>query len=467
MSRPRDQVASQVVTQDYVERCATRSDLLNASQQLDLPKEYAASYGRLQLGRPIFTSKVQINSFALDVMALHKILTSIPQRAFDGDVGRYCAAISLDPALGELMRRRSTGAVAVHARADAYHDGSGFRLLEYNLGSELGGTDAAQVNRAYLQNSAFERFAAGRSLGYTDTTARLARLFRRYAADIGVSEPVVALVEANGALLAHARVFVALQEALCQRGIDLLLGEIGGLRRAGGRVTLGSRNVDVVLRYFSAAEIADDSDARTFYDELLEADREGEIRLVTSLESSLFTSKAALGLLFDPAVSATLSAAELQVVDRLVPWTRVLSPANASNEDEAELLARCSAEKAQLVIKPGLGYGGVGVCIGSDVTREEWDQALDNSKGTDWVVQRKVPAAPEPVRSPLSGDIENWTANWGIFIDDDGYSGAFVRALRPTDGSVVGYSNPGTRGACVFTVPDAPETPAKAVQCNG
>lgn len=467
MSRPSYQEAHQAVTRDYVERCAMRSDLLNASQHLDLPKEYAASYGRLQLGRPIFASKLQINSFALDVMALHEILVSLPERAFDGDVGRYCAAIGLDPVLGELMRHRNTGAVAVHGRADAYHDGSGFRLLEYNLGSELGGTDTAQVNRAYLQNSAFERFAAGRSLGYMDTTARLARLFRRSAADIGVSEPVVALVEANGALLAHARVFTALQEALCQRGIDLLLGEIGGLRRAGGRVTLGGRSVDVVLRYFSAAEIAADPDARTFYDELLAADSAGEIRLVTSLESSLFTSKAALGLLFDPAVSATLSATEMQTVDRIVPWTRVLSPNTAAEKDAADLKAQCTAERAQFVIKPGLGYGGVGAVIGSDVTREEWEQSLENSKGTDWVVQRKVLAAPEQVRSPLTGDIENWTANWGIFVDDDGYSGAFVRALRPTDGSVVGYANPGTRGTCVFTVPDAPETPAQAVRSNG
>jgi hypothetical protein len=68
-------------------------------------------------------------------------------------------------------------------------------------------------------------------------------------------------------------------------------------------------------------------------------------------------------------------------------------------------------------------------------------------------VQRIVTPASEPVCNPDTGALEDWRANWGIFTTGAGYAGAFVRALQIHDGSVISYSNPGTRGACVYTYP--------------
>lgn len=50
-------------------------------------------------------------------------------------------------------------------------------------------------------------------------------------------------------------------------------------------------------------------------------------------------------------------------------------------------------------------------------------------------------------------------ANRGVFVDEGGYNGAFVRALGPAEGSIVAYSNPGTCGACVFAAPPAGAAP--------
>ena len=56
----------------------------------------------------------------------------------------------MDERLAELMRLGATGHPELYGRADAYHDGTSYKLLEFNVGSELGGIDAAQVNRALL-----------------------------------------------------------------------------------------------------------------------------------------------------------------------------------------------------------------------------------------------------------------------------------------------------------------------------
>jgi protein tyrosine phosphatase (PTP) superfamily phosphohydrolase (DUF442 family) len=57
------------------------------------------------------------------------------------------------------------------------------------------------------------------------------------------------------------------------------------------------------------------------------------------------------------------------------------------------------------------------------------------------------------VCNPDNGALEDWRANWGIFATQAGYAGAFVRALQIDDGSVISYSNAGTRGACVYSYP--------------
>jgi hypothetical protein len=74
-------------------------------------------------------------------------------------------------------------------------------------------------------------------------------------------------------------------------------------------------------------------------------------------------------------------------------------------------------------------------------------------KDQDYVVQRIVSPASEPVCNPDTGALEDWRANWGVFTTRAGYAGAFVRALQIHDGSVISYSNPGTRGACVYSYP--------------
>jgi hypothetical protein len=150
-------------------------------------------------------------------------------------------------------------------------------------------------------------------------------------------------------------------------------------------------------------------------------------------------------------VRETFSAVERAVVDRIVPWTRLLGAGGPFGRDRAELVERCRAGREDLVLKPGVGYGGVGTVVGHEATDEQWRQALLDRAAGDHVVQQRVRPAGEPVVNAETGDVEHWVANWGVFVDSEGYNGGFVRALKPNEGAVVSYSNSGTRGTCVFT----------------
>jgi hypothetical protein len=165
----------------------------------------------------------------------------------------------------------------------------------------------------------------------------------------------------------------------------------------------------------------------------------------------MFASKANLALLHDPFVHEALDPSERELVDRIVPWTRTLGPGpGTATGERAGLLARCRAEQQDLVIKPGIAYGGVGTLIGRDTSAEVWRQALASGEdGT--LVQQFVRPVAETVVDAGTGEAFGWQANWGIFVNAQGYAGGFVRALRPEHGSVISYSNPETRGTCIFT----------------
>jgi hypothetical protein len=459
------------VTRQYVEDCLEPGSRLRpVATELELPEAFAKSYGQVQLDRPLFVPEKEMSAFAADLATLFDLLVSLPTRVFDGDLRRYCAAVGMDDRMAELMCQGAGDArPPLYARADAYHDGTGFRLLELNVGSELGGIDTAQVNRAYLKASAFGDFARRHQLGHVDTLSRLVARLRRVAAPVTTDEPVVGLIESNGGLAAHDHVFLAIQEAMSELGVRLLLGELHELGERNGKVTLRDNPLDVVLRYFVSGELVDDPAGQKTLDTVVRADEAGRTALFTPLIGGAFASKASLGLLHEPAVRATLSAGERAVVDRVVPWTRLLdTPPQLAGptpaDDRAELIDRCRADRENLVLKPGVGYGGVGAVVGHEVTDEQWRRALSDRSIRDYVVQRRVRPATEPVVNTATGVVEDWVANWGIFVDPEGYAGGFVRALKPTDGAVVSYSNPGTRGTCVFTFPNElphPDNPAE------
>jgi hypothetical protein len=449
------------VTAEYVDECfGESSSLRRAAAEIVLPHTYSKSYGKLVLARPLFVDHDEITGFGDDLTALFTLLTSLPARCFDGDLQRYCAALGMDERLADLMRLGATGHPELYGRADAYHDGTSYKLLEFNVGSELGGIDAAQVNRALLNVASFRDFADHHQLAYIDTAAVLGDALRAAAHRVTSSgEPVVALLEGPGGLKEHEHVFVAIQEAMHGHGIDLLLGEIDQVGFRNGKAMLDGIPVDVVLRYFAAGQLLDYPTSRDALDMLMRAHHAGDTVLFTPLESGLFASKTCLALVHDPRLREELTAAERELVDRIVPWTRVVGAGIAA--DRVELLDACRAQREALILKPGVGYGGVGAVLGREVSDREWSKILIAVKDQDYVVQRIVSPVSEPVCNPDTGALEDWRANWGIFTTRAGYAGAFVRALQIHDGSVISYSNPGTRGACVYTY-QSPTAKARA-----
>ncbi|WP_055599198.1 hypothetical protein [Streptomyces aureus] len=442
------------LSRTYVDEClGGNRGLAEAVARAGLPPAFEEAWRAHLLPRPWFVRAPETAAFARDLEGLFELLVSLPLRLFDGDVDRYAAEVGIDPPLAALLRRGGSGAPAKFGRADAYHDGTGYKLLEFNLGSEVGGVDMAVFNQGLLRVPEFADFARVHRLDHVDIAARTAAVLRDRAkpALSGGGDPVVGLIEGRGGVAPYGRLMRATVEAMAEQGIDVRIGEIGDVRtRSDGKLTLAGTPLDLVLRNFAATQLLEDPAGPDVAEPFFRAHRAGRTILFTSLESGFYSNKSALALLTDPCRRGSFDADERALVDRVLPWSRTL---HASVP--AELVDLCRERRERLILKPGAGYGGLDTFVGWECTDAEWDKAVRVAvERGGYVAQERVVPRPEPVYDPATGEVDDWIAALGVFLTDEGYAGTHARANRADGGAIVGMSsNPDTRMVGVFSHP--------------
>lgn len=409
---------------------------------------FKESYGGVLLERPIIADDARIRQFSDDLIKIFRMLTSLPDRLFDGDLARYCAAVGIDSRLADIMARDATGDPPLFGRCDAYDDGQDFKLLEFNVGTELGGMDFAEMSRSLCGVPAIREFVEQHNLSYVDTADLVADQLKKVAEPVATSDhPVVVLLETTGGIAAHPN-YRSVQEAMIHRGVDFRLGEVQEVSERAGRLMLDGTAIDVAMRFYAAGEIVSCPYGPQVLDPVYRARDAGGTVLFTGLESSLYGAKGGLAILSNARSWGGFDSDELAVIDRVLPWTRSLT-------GDPDLAALCRAERHELIIKPSVGWGATGTVLGRDLTDEQWRGVLAGRAADGYVVQRVVTPCAEPVVDPDTGEVEDWWANWGLFVTPAGYAGAFVRALQPSDGTIITFGNKGTRGSAVFTSMDA------------
>ncbi|MBS2962954.1 glutathionylspermidine synthase family protein [Actinocrinis puniceicyclus] len=432
------------VTDDYIAECSSpHSRLRDVVGQVRFPQRYFECFGDRLMPRPFFIPQRQIRQSAQDLGALLDILADLPRRLFDGDMGQYCNELDISKRQAALMQRIPRDRPTLFGRADLYHDGERLKLLEFNVGTQLGGIDQAQVPAALLTAEPFRAFADEHGLDYVHTGRQIAKALREAAEPVTAgAEPVVALLEADGALERLMPLMRSFIEMLRGCGLDIRLGEVSQTRYLDGKLVLDGTPIDVVLRYFSVNQICQDPKGEEAVEPIFRAHEAGGTVLLTTLDSFLYSSKGCLALLSDPYWRGAFTAAESDLVDRVLPWTRKLT---------ADLVEQCRDRRESLLLKPANDYGGHGIVVGWTTTDADWNEALRANCERGYVVQERVVPRREPVVDPVTGRVEDWVAAWSAFLTPDGYSGSHIRALPAGEHGIIGRgANAATRVTGVF-----------------
>jgi len=416
-----------------------------AAQGLDLA---ATSFRGRCLTRPVFLTRAELTQLTSDLENVYGALTALPGRLFSGDLGAFARAVGLTGAqVGAVAMARGTPPTRM-VRADLYREAAGFRLMELNVGSTVGGGDNAMVNRAMLANADLAGFVRAHALTYTDTLAEIANTIM---AETGVAARDGSLVAAVDWPPAAPRFNAVLQtsaDELAGLGLDFVPCHLRDLSRHDGRVWLGDRPVDVIYRIFMVEDLLD-PDGPGLITWVLEAAERGEVRIFTPMHSHLYSAKGALALLSDEAHRHLYTPAELASLDRLLPWTRLLRPGPVTVDGErVDLLRYATTHREHLILKPTARHGGSGIVPGWLTDTAAWDGQLRALMGEPFVVQRRV--QPEPELFPGEGGLEPWVLTWGAYLGARGYAGMWVRGTADRDTGGVNMAT-GAYATCCFT----------------
>jgi hypothetical protein len=408
------------------------------------------------LSRPTFLDQAAISRLSSDLEQLHVVLTGLPDRLFGGDMAAFARAVGATETQADIILRGSGSVPSRMGRADFYRDDSGFRLLEINWGAALGGLDCAILNREMMRQPFIGDFIRDHQLGYVDPMVELVHtLFTECKVPTG-STPAVALAdwpESYKTLEPRLRRNV---EDYARFGIEAHPCHIGQLRYAEGRVWLDDVAIDVVYRLFLMEDLLDEA-GPALIEPVLRAAERGEVTIFSPMDADLYGSKGALALLSDEANRQRYPAETLAILDRILPWTRMVrsGPVTVSGAS-VDLVDYALANQRELIIKPTLMHGGIGIVAGWLTQPADWRACLAEAMDRSFILQRRIHPVAE--KFPTDSGTEDWTLTWGAFMAHRGYGGMFVRGSRDPDGTV--NMSTGATATCCFTEVAPPVQPA-------
>ncbi len=305
------------------------------------------------------------------------------------------ALIRLDPGYPDPVRI---------CRLDAFLQGYDLRFLEFNADSPagIGYTDvlADGLERAL----ALPRVRSEFDTAYTPMLPELvATLLDAYGhvrvrhPDLPAS-PTLALVDVAGSpSVPEFRITCA---AAGEAGVTALHGTLDDLRYDGQTLRLDGEPVHLVYRRALLEDVAEG--------DLTAAIRDGRTCVVNPFRARVANNKKLFALLADPRFAHLVTAEEAEVVNRTIPWTRVLRHGRVTyGEWVVDLAGFVADNRERLVLKPASDYGGQGVTLGRETDESAWESLIgEHVDRGDFVVQEYVPVPEEMFPTVEAGHIQ-------------------------------------------------------------
>ncbi|MEM7482025.1 MAG: hypothetical protein AAF481_12690 [Acidobacteriota bacterium] len=406
---------------------------------------------------PVLISPAVRDDIARAVEGLARIVRTLPERFFDNDPKAIAAFYGLDSELlAALLVAEPTGIAESICRADLIDTPDGLRCVELNFGNASGWQDTA-VSDAFLTRPPLSDALAecGLRVSWKDSAQALVEeAVRTCAGDDSADVPLnLVVVAATGGLFSFdnhpfARYERQFAEALAVHGH----GRPGSIRLAGtdelefekGALFVRGDRMAGVIEQLNEVSRSD----------LFRAFKGGHLRLFTGpIGPLILGDKRNLALLSERV--AEFEPEERAIIDRYVPWTRLMKSGSVTFRGrQVPLEGLLAAEREALVVKAAIEVGGKGVVVGRDASDDEWRQAVEMGLSEDgWLVQEFLDTPSFPFQTGEEGWAEHRLV-WGPFVFGDDYGGLFVRMLPTDRGRVVNLGQGGEIGLA-FVVDEA------------
>jgi len=191
--------------------------------------------------------------------------------------------------------------------------------------------------------------------------------------------------------------FEILKDRFERMGIPVELADPRDLEFDGKKLIANGKTVELLYRRV----LINDMVARPKECEaIVKAYEAGVVCVANNFRCKIPHVKAFFAVLTDEKNARYFSSEEKELIQRHVPWTRVIADVKTEYDGEAiRLLEYIRKNQKNLVMKPSDEYGGTGVTLGWEVEKKEWEQAIEKAvksgksakQGGCWIVQERIP----------------------------------------------------------------------------
>jgi len=337
------------------------------------------------------------------------------------------ALLTLTPAEEEVARIEPRySRLCVSSRLDAHANAKGFQFLEYNAESPAGVGDQMQLEKILFRLPALRHFLKTNSHWLPQPhRALLLSLLKAYREWGGEEDkPRIAIIDWKN--VPTSSEFKVLKDYFVAEGYPALIADPHDLEFNGDYLSAGGFHIDIVYKRVVIHEFLNEFGLNH---PLVHAYREGRVCMANSFRTKLAHKKATFAVLSDPAYQYLFDAAELEVVRRHIPWTRLAKPSRVVFHGlDLDLETLLLSDRGQFVLKPNDDYGGHGVFLGWEAGFEEWREAVKEAFQRPYIVQERV--VLEKTRIPTYSDrvyLDRLFVDFNPFLFQNEVEGALIR----------------------------------------
>jgi hypothetical protein len=184
-------------------------------------------------------------------------------------------------------------------------------------------------------------------------------------------------------------------------GADAFVADPRELRIVDGRAVFGDRSAELCWNKVNTvawnAMTGDEEFVRTWERALADTPL---VHLNPFGARYVAESKLSLAFVQEPRFTGLFTDAQRQLVDRLLPWTRRVTPHATGRDGTTSLVEDLLEHQGRYVLKEAYDIRGDGVTIGDDVPRSVWEAAVRRAVEQGHVAQWRIKPLHYPVVSP-------------------------------------------------------------------
>jgi uncharacterized circularly permuted ATP-grasp superfamily protein len=346
--------------------------------------------------RPVFLSpedEQRVRTVAEAIAAIAERLTSAAL-----DDNSLLEQFHLRPEEERLVRLPSGyGPASTASRLDAFLLPESLKFTEYNGESPAGAGYSETLSDIFRTLPVMEEFKNRFEVHSYPLSAKLLDALMTTYVDWGggTKRPQMAIVDWKE--VPTWSEFEILQDRFEKMGIPVVLADPRELEFDGERLVTNGKTIDFLYRRVLINDIVG---RPAECEALVKAYAAGTVCVANNFRCKIPHVKAFFAVLTDGKNEKYFSTEERDLIRQHVPWTRVVTDVNTEHNGEPiELLEYTRKNQEMLVMKPSDEYGGMGVTLGWEVSRNQWEDAIQKSlassssdkAGGCWIVQERIP----------------------------------------------------------------------------